>query len=91
MSKKYQTYGVIIMTKKGKKVMGVYGNSYPTKSDIRMCLEEERRQELNRILNGNSGWRKPENIDKEVKEVDFEFINAVSAVNNNKYKVKVLR
>lgn len=90
MSRESKTYGVVITTKSGVKVIGIYANEHPTKSSIKFCLEYERKQELDKILNGNSGWRKKENIDKEIKKVDEEYCAAVLAVNRNDYKVKVL-
>ena len=90
MSKKCKAYAVIIATKKGTKVMCIIGNEYPNKSDIRMCLETERKQEINKIMNGNSGWRKKENIDKELSEVDYEYASALIAISSKKYKIKEL-
>lgn len=90
MSRKSKTYGVVITTKKGVKIIGIYSDEYPTKSSIRTCLEYERKQEINRILNGYSGWRTKENIDKEVKKVDDEYSHSVLAVNRNDYKIKVM-
>ena len=90
MSKTYKTFGVVITTKNGAKVMGIYGNEYPTKNDIRLCLQMERKQELHKIMNGNSGWRKKENIDKEIMQVDYSYADAILAINTNQYKIKVL-
>mgnify|MGYP003329825323 CR=1 FL=1 len=90
MSKKYKTYGIVIMTKNGAKVVGIYGNEKPNKHDIRSCLSMEKEQETNRIMNGNSGWRTRESLEREIIKVENDYIDAITAVSMNKYQVKEL-
>ncbi len=88
MSKK--TYGVVIATEKGVKVMGMFQKQYPTKNEIKDCLRFESEQELNAIQTRNSGWRTSKGLKEEMFKVADEYKAAIKAINNNKFKIKVL-
>lgn len=88
MSKK--TFGVVITTDKGVKVMGMFQKAYPNRYEIKDCLRFELVQELEAIRTRNSGWRLAQNINKEIAKVEDEYKSAIKAINKNNFKVKVL-
>lgn len=88
MSKK--AYGVVIATEKGVKVMGMFQKQYPTKNEIKACLRFESEQELNAIQTRNSGWRTSKGLKDEMSKVADEYKAAIKAINNNKFKIKIL-
>lgn len=90
MSRTQKTYGIVITTEKGVKVMGLFQDTKPTKNEIRNCLGFERVQELNAIQTRNSGWRTAQSLNNEMAKVEDEYKSAIKAINNNKFIIKVL-
>lgn len=88
MSKK--TFGVVITTEKGVKIMGMFQKTYPNRGEIKDCLRFELAQELEAIQTRNSGWRLAQDINKEIAKVNAEYKASVKAINNNNFKIKVL-
>lgn len=90
MSKKAKTYGVVITTNNGVKVMGIYADEYPTKSRIKSCLRFELHQELEAIQTRGSGWHTLADLNKKSDQAKVDYKDTVRAINMNNYKVKVL-
>ena len=90
MSRTVKTYGIVIRTEKGVKVMGLFQDTKPTRNEIRNCLDFERVQELKAIQTRESGWRLAKNINNEMAKVENEYRAAVKAVKQNNYLIKVL-
>lgn len=85
-----KTYGVVIRTQNGLKIMGIAGDKAPTKSDLRLCLEQEQKQEIAKVMFGTSNWKTSTALRKTVHRIENDYNNAISAVDNDKYKIKVL-
>lgn len=90
MSKKAKTYGVVITTDSGVKVMGIYADEYPTKSRIKSCLRFELQRELEVIQTRGLGWHTLADLNKKTDRVRVDYNETVKAINKNYYKVTVL-